>query len=75
MKKFFLLSSLLFVALFASAAENPIVVRTFPDGYKDNGKGSIFSDAPSVLILYTWAAEKPFTGKEVKILLTLPESL
>ena len=75
MKKFFLFASLLLAAFFSSGAESSIVVRTFPDGYKDNGKGSIFSDAPSALILYTWAEEKPFIGKDVKVLLTLPESL
>ena len=74
MKKIFLIAIFL-STLFAAAIENAIIVRSFPDGYKDNGRGSIFSDAPSVIILYTWAAEKGFMGEDVRLLLSLPENL
>ncbi len=73
-------SNILFLALSALLAAHAIraaeeiEVRTFPDGYKDCRVGSIFSDAPSVLILHTWAKEKKIRIRDVKLRLSLPEN-
>lgn len=56
------------------AGAEKIVVRTFPDGYKDCRVGSVFSDAPSALILHSWAKDKAFSAKDVQIKMTLPEN-
>lgn len=68
-----LLLLLAFSVMLLSGAEK-IVVKTFPDGYKDCRIGSVFSDAPSALILHSWAKDKPFSSKDVQIRITLPEN-
>ena len=59
--------------LFLHGAEK-LEIRTFPDGYRDDRTGSVFSDAPSVLILHTWAKEKAFRSGRVAVTLELPEN-
>ena len=74
MKNIFSISMFALLCMLSCGAEK-LEVRTFPDGYRDNRVGSIFSDAPSVLLLHTWAKEKAFRSDHVRIMLTLPENI
>jgi hypothetical protein len=53
------------------------VIRTYPDGYRDDGVGSIYSDTTSVISFYLWhkEGEKPFTASNVQVTLELPDGL
>jgi len=53
------------------------VIKTFPDGYRDDGEGSVFSDATSVISFYLWHREKeaPFTIDNTRLTLDMPDAL
>ena len=61
------------------AAERPgtVVTRTFPDGYLDDGVGSIYADTMSVLSFYLWHEEggKPFAAADLVLTLELPNAV
>lgn len=53
------------------------VVRTFPDGYRDDGVGSVYADAMSIISFYLWHEEgqSSFTARDLEIALQLPEAV
>jgi len=56
-------------------AQSQLVVKTFPNGYRDDNTAYFYQDHRSLLSLYFFTTDKPVIMKDAKLLIDLPEGL